>query len=177
MEWEWTEKIDGTNVAIYWDGHTVSYHGRTDKTQHPPFLLIKLQEIFGTPEMESKLESLFGEKEVILYGEGYGNKIQDCGSGYIPDDVDFILFDIKINGKYLDPVPVTDIVRALGLKEAPLVISGTIEEAVDFVKTHPKSFLADVGMEGLVGRPACVLYDGKGNRIITKVKCKDYMPV
>lgn len=176
MEWQWTEKIDGTNVAIFWDGHTITYNGRTSATQHPPFLLMKLEEIFGTDAMESTFESVFGEKEVILYGEGYGNKIQDCGSSYIPDDVDFILFDVKVNGKYLGPVNVTDVAQALGLEEAPLVASCTIEEAVKFIKKKPMSLIADMPMEGIVGRPAFVLYDGRGNRLITKVKWKDYMP-
>ena len=25
-KWEFTEKIDGTNISIVWDGHKVSYH-------------------------------------------------------------------------------------------------------------------------------------------------------
>ena len=33
--WEFTEKIDGTNIRIMWDGHKVSFYGRTDKAQMP----------------------------------------------------------------------------------------------------------------------------------------------
>lgn len=28
--WEWTEKIDGTNVGVVWDGHRVSFQGRAE---------------------------------------------------------------------------------------------------------------------------------------------------
>ena len=28
--WEFTEKIDGTNISIVWDGHKVEFHGSTD---------------------------------------------------------------------------------------------------------------------------------------------------
>ena len=176
LEWEWTEKVDGTNVAIYWDGHTVTYHGRSKITNMPPFLLMKLEEIFGTSEMESKLESMFGEKEAILYGEGYGNKIQGNGGKYIPDDVDFILFDVRVGGRYLGTDNVTDVAQKLGLKQTPLVASCTIEEAVAFIRTRPQSFIGDLPMEGIVGRLPRTLYDNRGNRIITKVKWKDYMP-
>ena len=37
--WQFTEKIDGTNIRIYWDGHTVTFGGRTDRAQIPVFLL------------------------------------------------------------------------------------------------------------------------------------------
>lgn len=29
--WEFTEKVDGTNIRIVWDGYRVSFAGRTDK--------------------------------------------------------------------------------------------------------------------------------------------------
>ena len=31
VPWEFTEKIDGTNIRIHWDGHKVNYGGRTDR--------------------------------------------------------------------------------------------------------------------------------------------------
>ena len=49
---ECTEKIDGTNIRIIWDGHKVSYYGRTDTPYH-------LQEIrIGIPMLLSLLMSL-----------------------------------------------------------------------------------------------------------------------
>ena len=33
--WEFTEKIDGTNIRVIWDGHRVTFAGRTDKAQMP----------------------------------------------------------------------------------------------------------------------------------------------
>lgn len=27
--WVFTEKIDGTNIGVVWDGHTVTFQGRT----------------------------------------------------------------------------------------------------------------------------------------------------
>ena len=34
-KWEFTEKIDGTNIRILWDGHKVMFAGRTDNAQIP----------------------------------------------------------------------------------------------------------------------------------------------
>ena len=45
-KWEFTEKIDGTNISIVWDGFGITFHGRTEKAQIPSFLLDKLNNIF-----------------------------------------------------------------------------------------------------------------------------------
>ena len=47
VPWVWTEKVDGTNIRVVWDGHSVSFGGRTDKAQIPAHLVNKLNELFG----------------------------------------------------------------------------------------------------------------------------------
>lgn len=37
--WIWTEKIDGTNTGINWDGHSISYQERTEAEDCNPFEL------------------------------------------------------------------------------------------------------------------------------------------
>ena len=76
IDWEFTEKIDGTNIRIYWDGHKVSYYGRTDKAQIPSQLMNRLIELFGGDISEEMFEQKFGDMPVMLIGEGYGAKIQ-----------------------------------------------------------------------------------------------------
>lgn len=83
ITWDFTEKIDGTNIRIYWDGHKVSYHGRTENASIPSELMNKLISLFGGEVDEEIFEQRFGENEVILFGEGYGNKIQACGKDYL----------------------------------------------------------------------------------------------
>ena len=80
IDWEFTEKIDGTNIRIVWDGHKVSYYGRTDKAQIPSQLMNRLIELFGGDVNEEMFEQKFGEKNVMLIGEGYGAKIQNGSS-------------------------------------------------------------------------------------------------
>lgn len=69
--WLFTEKVDGTNIRIHWDGHQVEFGGRTDRAQIPDFLLEQLRSMFGTAEAEELFEQTWGEKEVFLFGEGY----------------------------------------------------------------------------------------------------------
>ena len=105
--WQFTEKVDGTNIRIHWDGHKVTYGGRTDDAQIPTHLLNKLIEMFGSDEAEQIFEQKFGETPVILFGEGYGPKIQSGGA--YRKDVSFILFDVLISGNYQPRSSVEDI--------------------------------------------------------------------
>ena len=170
--WEWTEKIDGTNIRVHWDGHRVEFAGRTDRSSIPAHLMNKLVELFASDETEELFEQKFGEKEVTFYGEGYGVKIQN-GGNYRPD-VSFILFDVLIGEMWLGRASVEEIATAFGIEVVPIISRGEIDEAVDFVKSHPKSTIGSADMEGLVGRPMCEMLDRMGNRIIVKVKCCDF---
>lgn len=176
LNWIWTEKIDGTNIRVHWDGHNVEYGGRTDKAQIPASLVNKLNEYFGGEVNAQIFEQIFGEKDVILFGEGYGAKIQN-GGNYISDHVDFILFDVMISGNYQTRDTVVAIADSFNLKVVPIVTYGTLKEAVEYVKTKPKSLIAqnpDYPMEGLVCRPSLELQDRCGNRIIVKIKWRDF---
>lgn len=170
--WMFTEKIDGTNIRIHWDGHKVEFAGRTDNAQIPSHLANRLMELFGGDVNEQLFEQKFGETEVILFGEGYGVKIQN-GGNYRPD-VDFILFDVKICGNYQDRESVEDIAKYFNIDVVPIVMAGTLEEGIEFVKSHPKSTFGTADMEGVVGTPYVPLQDRCGNRIIVKIKYKDF---
>ena len=171
--WEFTEKIDGTNIRIMWDGHKVSFGGRTERAQIPSHLVNKLNEIFSTDEAEQLFEQKFGEMEVVLFGEGYGHKIQN--GGLYRSDVSFILFDVVINGNYQPRSSVEDIATTFGLEIVPIVLTCDIDDAVEFVKSEPKSTIGNAPMEGVVGRPLVEMRDRVGNRVIVKIKVKDFI--
>lgn len=171
-KWVWTEKIDGTNTRIIWDGHSVSFAGHTDNANVPQFLIDKLTEMFGGSVNEELFEQKFGATPVILYGEGYGPKIQK--GGLYRSDLSFILFDVFIGDLYLKREDVEDIAKTFNIDAVPIIFTGAIDEAVAFVKTHPKSTIGNAPMEGVVGRPMVEMKDRRGNRIIVKVKVKDF---
>jgi hypothetical protein len=170
--WTFTEKIDGTNISVCWDGHTVTFNGRTERAQIPTHLLNYLMATFKTNEAEQLFEEKFGETPVILFGEGYGPKIQNGGN--YRSDVSFIMFDVLIAGNYQPRESVEDIAKAFGIDVVPIIFEGTIQEGVDFVKGHPKSTMGTADMEGLVGRPKIEMRDRCGKRVIVKIKWEDF---
>jgi len=174
-EWVWTEKVDGTNIRVMWDGKTVIFGGKTDNAQIPNFLVNRLNEIFNTTPAKLKIKEVFGEEGgVCLYGEGYGAKIQAGGGDYIPDGQDFILFDINIGGVWLERDNVEDIATKLGVDIAPIIGKGTLLEAIEKVREGFDSPIGKAKSEGLVLRPATELVNRMGERVITKIKHKDF---
>jgi hypothetical protein len=175
--WEWTEKIDGTNIRVHWNGVQTLFGGRTDKADIPERLLQMLQGKL-TPEL---MQQVFkpqdeGEVSVTLYGEGYGVKIQK-GGNYMRKQVGFILFDVRIGSWWLKRVDCEALAQQLGIPIVPVVGYGTLQEAVDFVKKGFKSAIAenkDYDAEGLVLKPAVDLLARSGQRIITKIKRCDF---
>lgn len=173
--WIGTEKIDGTNIGIVWDGHKVSYQGRTERAQIPAHLMNKLIEMFGGIVNEELFEQKFGEMQVILFGEGYGAKIQKGGGNY-RSDVSFILFDVYLpeQNLWLKRDAVEDIAKTFGVDVVPIVYEGDIAGAVEFVKSKPKSTIGTANMEGIVCKPAVDMLDRMGCRLIVKIKVCDF---
>lgn len=176
-QWQFTEKVDGTNTQVVWDGHSVSFGGRTSRANIPVPLMEYLTNTFCGDANEELFEQEFGNTPVILFGEGYGPKINN-GGNYC-DSVRFILFDIKIGEWWLSREKVEDIARALSIDVVPIVLTGTLYDAVDYVAEHPMSQVAKHNggkgcyMEGLVGTIPCGLRNRKGDRIMCKVKWND----
>lgn len=205
IDWEWTAKADGTSIGLRWDGERVSFIGHTDKSQIPPKLLKYLQDTFGTSEAESVFEDLYGSVPVTVYGEGISSETNE---NYGHPDGWFIAFDVKCdlpNGRWWDRKSVKTFVSKFpGIIEVPLLFTGSIEKAVDFIKQYKfynnpnnkdKNYLDHIigqktfyqlnidlkcpydcnrPLEGVVGRPPVELLNSNGERIICKVKCKDY---
>lgn len=170
--WQMTEKIDGTNIRIVWDGHNIYFAGRTVRAQIPPHLLSFLDSKFNTDVAEEVFEQMFGDKEVILFGEGYGAKIQSGGD--YRSDQSFILFDVMINGNYQPRSTIEEVAKAFDCEIVPILFEGTLQEGIDFVKKHPKSTIGTAYMEGIVARPKVELQDRVGHRVIVKIKYRDF---
>lgn len=185
LKWECTEKIDGTNIRIELessgnpeDGIIMSFKGRTDKAVIPEHLLTKLNWLFDRERLMEVL-NITDETQncnITLYGEGYGAKIQK-GGNYISNDVNFILFDVKIGKWWLDRESIKDIANKLGINVVPLMGYMTIPEAIEYVKKGFKSTIAenkDYDAEGLVLKTPCGLLKRDGERLITKIKTVDF---
>ena len=71
--WVFTEKVDGTNIRVMWDGVKVIFGGKTDNAQLHAQLVQHLRDTFTEDLM---MEAFGAEGNVCLYGEGYGAGIQ-----------------------------------------------------------------------------------------------------
>ena len=178
--WQFTEKIDGTNIRIMWDPRVdtfgvIRYGGKTDNAAIDTQLLAWLQDNISA----EKLRAVFPTTTAIIYGEGYGAGIQK--GGMYSATKSFIVFDVLVDGKWwLSWDNTCDVASKLGLKTVPYVGDMTLEEGVEMVRSGFNSVLAEaqtgkiVPAEGLVGRTVETLFDKKGARIIIKIKTKDF---
>lgn len=188
--WQWTEKIDGTNIRCIWqpfvqitegrvEAERLSFSGRTDNAQIHAELIKWLYE-YITAE---KMRAVFANVPAIIYGEGYGAGIQKGGDyGPIKRIIIFDVFVVdlvnsKLGGWWLNWENTCDVAAKLGLDVVPFLGEMTLEEATAKVRSGFKSKAAVVkskDAEGMVGRTCEALFDKKGHRLIVKLKTKDF---
>lgn len=182
MKWVWTEKVDGTNVRVLWDGEKIQFKGRTENAQiftglydalNVLFNVDKMLKLFGGKEQDLTASTLGGATNVCLYGEGYGAKIQKGGGNY-REDQGFALFDIRIGDWWLQRKDVEDIATKLGLEAVPIIGKGNLRSMVEAARAGFASKWGSFDAEGIVARPSVELLDRGGHRIITKIKYKDF---
>jgi len=175
--WEWTEKIDGTNIRLCWDGvaKKLTLGGRTDNAQLPA----KLVAYLDGKALAEKFEATFPGTNAVVYGEGYGAGIQK--GGIYRKDQALIVFDVMVRGEdgrqwWLSYANAHGVARGLGFDFVPHLGMMTLEEARTMVERGFDSLIpgATGKAEGLIGRPPETLYDKKGNRLIVKLKTRDF---
>jgi hypothetical protein len=170
--WTFTEKVDGTNIRVYWDGESVTFGGRTDNAQIPNGVINRLNDLFYSTPARMRLKEVFPDG-ATLYGEGYGAGIQKAGASYRPKQ-DFVLFDVKVGEWWLERINVEDVAKRLELEIVPVIGEGTLWDAIELVKGNLISNWGDFGSEGIVARPKTELQNRGGERIITKIKVRDF---
>jgi hypothetical protein len=159
--WDVEEKIDGTNIRVFYKDGQVRFGGRTKDAQIPCHLLDYLQEWF-TPSL---LSSRFADKagigtQVILFGEGFGPKIGK-GGGLYSKTTGFCLFDVFVGGWWLEKNVVREVLsEQFGcLSPSCLMKKATEEEIIEYVKQKNPSIFAmndpkhQLIMEGVICRP------------------------
>ncbi len=169
-EWVFTEKVDGTNIRIIFDGENTTFGGRTDRAQIPADLVNALNDMFN-PLLDKLTENF--NNGCVIYGEGYGAKIQKGGGNYRPDQ-SFVLFDVKVGDFWLREEDVIKVSETLNLDIVPEIGRGTLDEMIEIIKAGFDSRWGDFKAEGIVARPATELKTRLGDRVITKLKCKDF---
>lgn len=189
---EWDDPMEPSYVTGI--EFSVDYKGKTDNASIHPKLMQHLQEKYPTDVVLAALglkrfipKEEFADhkwqsyedipKIYTIYGEGYGAKIQKAGGNYIKDGNGFIVFDVKVDDLYLQPINRDVIAMKLGAPVVPFIGMMTLDEAIQFVREGFKSRIAenpDFMAEGLVIRNELGLKTRRGERIITKIKTCDF---
>ncbi len=170
--WVFTEKVDGTNIRVMFNEGRVTFGGKSDDAQIPTFLVDRLRQRFDTPEQIERFASIFPDGG-CLYGEGYGAKIQKGGGNYRQDQ-DFVLFDVRVGQWWLTRPTVEDVSAKLGIDVVPIIGRGTLAEMLAMAQSGFNSQWGNFIAEGIVARPETELVTCNGQRIITKIKFKDF---
>lgn len=167
-QWIWTEKLDGMNVRVILDGGA-EFRGRGNGAKMPGPLMKRLRNEFDTEEVLARTNE-YGEG-LCLYGEGVGAGIQR-GNRY--GEQFFVMFDAMTDYGWASRHEMLDIAARLGILTAPVVLVGTVAEAIKKVRWGLRSEYGPFFAEGLVGRPCLELRDRYKQRIITKIKHRDF---
>jgi ATP-dependent RNA circularization protein (DNA/RNA ligase family) len=177
--WIGTEKVDGTNIRVMYKNDELEFGGKTDNAQIPATLYKRLTELFTVEKMREVFPSstengITTFPWTCLYGEGYGAKIQKGGGNYKSDGVDFVLFDVKIGNWWLKKEDVADIANQLEIRVVPIVAVGTLSDIIEVTRMGMNSNWGNFIAEGIVATPFVPLFSRNGNRIITKIKHRDF---
>jgi len=174
--WHITEKIDGTNIRVIFDRSKnleLKFLGKTDKSEIPLFLIEYLKQAF---DKELFIKQFPDFLKVVLYGEGYGNRIQSVGKKY-RGDASFILFDTLIDGWWLEPDKTKALAKELNIDYVPELGIMTKEKTISLVQHGFPSALAkqNLNAEGVVARSYPFMLFRNGKPITWKLKSNDYI--
>lgn len=183
--------IDGEPLVT---APVLSIFGRTNKAQFTDEQKSYLEGLVTLEQMQNKFD---GDSTVILYGELYGAGI-NSGGWYRKEGLGFRLFDVQVGDWWLDWHNVDDIAETFGLQTVPTVpnpVTGAhqwdiwsswdgvltamfSEEPIDGL--NRSQVARDEGgdglrrPEGIVARTTPLLFTRKGERLMWKLKFKDF---
>lgn len=171
IPWYCTEKIDGTNIRISWDGNrSVEFIGRKNKDGNLP------EDHTGVPDLlrekfdiDKYMSQEYPGKAMDLYVEAFGPKLSKTGDWY-GDYPRLALLDVRINGIWLEPDNVADVAYTLNLEMPPEIPVGSLNQAIEIVENGMVSRFDDFPAEGIVAKAMHGLLNRKGERIVTKIK-------
>lgn len=169
-----TEKVHGTNCRVgVVEGEAVagSMEVRRKRPESDAALASNTYWFPTTlPPVCALLDELAGShRQVILFGEVYGSKVQNLAYGK-RDELGFVGFDVLADGRHLDAGEFQAACARHGVPTAPVVYRGPFSlDAIRSVSSG-QTVLGDGAhiREGVVVRPARERTDPKVGRVILK---------
>jgi RNA ligase (TIGR02306 family) len=175
-----TEKLHGTNCRVgVVEGETMA--GSMEVRRKRPAddaLLASSTYWFPTtvPGVRELLDELSKtHRQVILFGEVFGSKVQNLHYGRV-GALGFAAFDLIVDGRYADADEFGAVCARYGVPVCPVVYRGPYSiDAVKAVSGGRTTFGADHIREGVVVRPVRERTDPKVGRVILKYLSDEYL--
>jgi RNA ligase (TIGR02306 family) len=175
-----TEKVHGSNcrVGYVWnideeEKPTMMAGSRTLRRKEPEDPNTMVANTYWFPHTLPGVKHLLAElqsqgcKQVILYGEVYGQGIQAYNYG--ERKINFRAFDLMLDGKYVDYATFKSLCDRHQVEQVPLVYEGAF--SLDVIKSHSDGDSlvgGNHGREGVVVKPIIERDDPKSGRVILK---------
>jgi RNA ligase (TIGR02306 family) len=175
-----TEKIHGTNCRIGYVWHideeekpTMMAGSRTLRRKEPEDPNTMVANTYWFPHTLPGVKHLLAElqsqgcKQVILYGEVYGQGIQAYNYG--ERKINFRAFDLMLDGKYVDYATFKSLCDRHQVEQVPLVYEGAF--SLDIIKSYSDGDSlvgGNHGREGVVVKPIVERDHPKSGRVILK---------
>jgi RNA ligase (TIGR02306 family) len=183
-----TEKIHGTNSRVGYirtEAGGYVFMGGSHKTNRKEFDVAGNRSLYWRPLASNMLGLLVALSEdkhdVVVFGELFGPGIQDMDYGIVPGEIGYQVFDITVDGQYIDWDDLQAACSTHGIATVPLLYRGPFSKQVlDFHTDGPTTFgqvrSKFKGREGVVVTPLHETYsDVLGGRLILKNKSADYL--
>jgi len=182
-----TEKLHGScSIASYIDGEfLVSSKGlagkglaiRRDETAdgRTKNTYWRMMEKIEAARICAEIASERGASEVSIFGETFGSGIQDLTYGLVNGDLNIRLFDIRVDGNYIDYADFVAITERYGLPTVPVLYEGPYDYAKLSELSEGKSTIAEHVREGVVVRPVCERQNPETGRTILKFVGAGYL--
>jgi len=182
-----TEKIHGTNSrvgVIKVDDEWRFFAGSHHKNRKPPDegRFCVYWEVLGLPGVMDLLNTLCNEENtVILFGEIFGPSIQDMDYGVERSSRGYRVFDISVDGRYLDWAQVREACDIFDVSTVPSLYEGPFSQEKLFELRDGPAVAGDhtgkfKGREGVVVKPLKERFSEKlYGRLILKSVSAEYL--
>lgn len=200
-KWTVREKIHGANFSFWYDGTTTNCAKRSGFIQpfenffdYQVILHRYLEAMHAIYENLVEIEAIERGQVMTVYGEiagemKSGKKVQkevDYG------ELDFYMFDIVANGKYMPDLYVDSMARRFKVTQAPILAVGTFDELSKTINNFDSLYLLGKPdqpvrhwsptlvpgeknvAEGYVLKPVAASFFHNGSRVIIKCKSEEF---
>jgi len=166
------EKIHGTSAHIKWKNKKI--HLFSGGESHTNFT-----SLFDIDNLTNLFQTIFGDEEVVVFGEAYGGKQQKMSNTYGPK-LKFIGFDVKVGEYWLNVPNAESVCNQLGIEFVDYVRVSTDLESLNAERDKDSTQAIRNGMgpgkirEGVVLKPLFEFRMNNGERIMSKHKRDEF---